>query len=319
MTSRKISTITAILIVLFGFNISLQADSDNSRVGTRAFNFLKIEVAARPVSMGGAFTGIADDESALYYNPAGMAALEGKRYILGYHNSIFDMQSGFVGYMHPLDYDKKLAIYVDYLNYGEFIRTDNTGEELGTFSGSDFLLGIGFAMDFNEDFQVGAVGKLIYEKIDVYAAHGFAFDLGVRKVFDYGRTTVGLMVQNLGVQLSTFIEDADTDPLPLRFRAGASHQPRGLPARLVGDIILPTDNDLFFAIGLEIIKTEPLFLRLGWTSFGSNYKTGASGEDIGGFSAGFGLKYQEMQISYAVSPQAELGTSHRVTLTGGFN
>ena len=319
MISRKILTVSAILTILFCFSISALADSDNSRVGTRAFNFLKIEVAARPVAMGGAFTGIADDESALYYNPAGIAALEGKRYILGYHNSIFDMQSGFVGYIHPLGYDKKLAIYVDYLNYGDFIRTDNTGNELGTFSGSDILMGLGFGIDFNEDFQVGAIAKLIYEKIDDYSAHGFAFDLGVRKAFDYGRTTMGIMVQNLGVQLSSFIEDADTDPLPLRFRAGLSHLPKDFPARLVGDVILPTDNDIYFAVGFEVIKTEPLFLRLGWTSFGSNYKTGASGEDIGGFSAGFGLKYKNMNISYAVSPQAELGTSHRITLTGGFD
>jgi hypothetical protein len=296
------------------------ADSDNSNAGTSAFNFLKIEVTSRPVSMGGAFTGVADDESALYYNPAGFAALEGKRYVLGYHNNIFDMQSGFVGFIHPLSYrnDKAVAIFVDYLNYGDFIETNNLGEEIGIFGGSDILFGFGYAMSINEELHVGITSKLIYEKIDVYSSHGFAFDFGVKKTFNYDQTSVGLSIQNLGLQLSGFTEGAEKDPLPLRIRGGASTKLKGLPLLIAGDVIYPTDNDIYFAVGAELLNTEPLFLRFGWTSFGSNYKTGASNDNIGGFAAGFGLKYRKMQISYAVSPQAELGTSHRITINGGF-
>ncbi len=299
---------------------SLWGGSDNSNVGTSAFNFLKIEVTARPVSMGGAFTGVADDESAIYYNPAGIVSLEGKRYILGYHNNIFDLQSGFVGLILSLGYknEKAAAVFIDYLNYGDFIETDNQGNETGTFGGSDFLLGFGYAMSLNEEFHVGITAKLIYEKIDVYSSHGFAFDFGVKKTFNYNRTSIGLSIQNLGLQLSGFTEGAEKDPLPLRIRGGVSTKLKGLPLMVAGDVIYPTDNDIYFAMGAEFLSIEPLFLRLGWTSFGSNYKTGASNDDIGGFAAGFGLEYGKMEFSYAVSPQAELGTSHRITINGGF-
>lgn len=316
-------TMTAFAVVglaVLTLALTAAAGEDNSNVGTRAFNFLKIEVAARPVAMGGAFTGIADDEASMYYNPAGMASFEDKRFIFGYHNNIFDMQSGFVGYIHPLDYrgDKALAVYLDYLNYGDFIRTDNLGNEEGTFSGSDILFAAGYAMKLNEFLQLGGMVKIIYEKIDVYSSHGFAVDLGARYTLYDERTTFGLMVQNLGAQLSGFTDEAEKDPLPLRLRAGVSHLPRGLPARLAVDAIVPTDNDIYVAIGAEIVELKPLFLRVGWTSFGSNFKTGASSDDIGGFSAGFGVEYNRFQISYAISPQADLGTSHRVTLSGGF-
>ena len=127
------------------------------------------------------------------------------------------------------------------------------------------------------------------------------------------------MVQNLGVQMSGFTDAADKDPLPLRFRAGGALQPRGLPMKLAGDIIFPTDNDPYIAIGLEFLEAKPLFIRLGWSSFGTNYKTGASGDGISGFAAGFGVEHGRMHISYAITPQAELGTSHRITLTGGFD
>jgi len=268
--------------------------------------------------MGGAFTGLADDESALYYNPAGIAGLEGKRYIAGYQNNVFDMQSGFAGYIHPLGENKKLAIYLDYLSYGEFIRADADGNEEGTFGGSDLLLGFAYAMNLKDELQIGAALKIIYEKIDVYSSHGFAVDFGVRKSFNYGAGSFGLMIQNAGVQLSGFTTDSEKDPLPLRFRAGGAMIPRGLPLRLAGDVVLPADNDAYFALGMEFLAVEPLFLRLGWTSFGSNYKTGMSGDDISGFTFGFGVKYSKMQLSYAISPQAEMGTSHRVTITGGF-
>ncbi|MCP4706654.1 MAG: PorV/PorQ family protein, partial [candidate division Zixibacteria bacterium] len=291
------------------FTGSAFADQDNARVGTRAFPFLKIEVSARPVSMGGAFTGLADDESALFYNPAGVATLEGKHYILAYQNNIFDIQSGFVGYIHPMGFNKKASIYLNYLNYGDMVRTDIVGNEEGSFGGSDMLLGLGYAMNLENDLQVGATLKLIYSKIDVFSAHGFALDLGVRKSLNYGKASVGATIQNLGVQTSNYTETAPKkDPLPLRLRVGASVIPRGLPVRLVGDVILPTDNDAYFALGAEIVEVEPLYLRFGWSSFGSNYKTGSSGDDISGFTFGFGVKHNNMVFSYGIMPQAELGT-----------
>jgi len=219
----------SLLAVLMIFSGSVLAGEDNSKVGTRVFNFLKIPVGARAVAMGGAFTGVADDESSLYYNPAGVATLEGRRFIAGYHNNIFDMQSGFLGYIHPLGSDRKVSLYVNYLNYGDFVRTNRNGEELGTFSGSDVLFAGGYAMNLNEAFSIGGTVKFVYEKIDSYSSSGFAVDLGARYSRVNGRTTFGFMIQNLGKQSSSFVEDGETDPLPLYFRGGASTYLKGLP------------------------------------------------------------------------------------------
>ncbi|UCD93380.1 MAG: PorV/PorQ family protein [Candidatus Zixiibacteriota bacterium] len=319
MKSRNsLSIIVGLLAMLVVISGSAEADENNSNAGTRVFNFLKIPVGARPMAMGGAFTGVADDEASLYYNPAGIARLEGKRFLAGYHNNIFDMQSGVLGYMHPLGEGKKVAVYINYLNYGEFIRTDDNGFEQGTFSGSDILFAGGYAMAVNEQLSVGGTAKLIYEKVDTYSSTGFAVDLGGRLSVNEGITNFGLMIQNLGAQLSTFVDGGEKDPLPLYFRAGASTYPRGLPLLLALDLIMPTDNDLYFALGGEFLSLRPLYLRAGWTNFGSNFKTGAGSDDIAGFSVGFGLEHRNMQISYTISPEAELGTSHRVTFTGGF-
>jgi hypothetical protein len=318
MRSHIATPIIGLAIVLLLSSMVL-ADEGNSKVGTSVFNFLKIPIGARPIAMGGAFTGVADDETSLFYNPAGIASLQGRRYLVGYHNYVFDMQSGFLGYIHPLGKKQRLSLFIDYLNYGEFIRTDDDGIEDGTFSGSDILFAVSYARSIREDLQVGGTVKLIYEKIDSYSATGAAVDIGIRHTRDQGRTAMGLMIQNLGTQISSFFEGGEKESLPLLIRAGASQRLKGLPFLVAADIIYPTDNDIYFALGAEYLDAQPLFIRLGWSSFGSNYKTGSSSDDFAGFSGGFGFNFKRMQLSYTLTPQAELGTSHRLTLTGNLD
>jgi len=318
--SMKLIRHISILILGFAFLASgVWAGMGNSNVGTRIFNFLKIEVAAKPTSMGGAFTGIANDPSALYYNPAGTADLAGQNFIAGYQNNVFDMQSGLLGFIHPTGEGKKISAYVNYLNYGNFIKTDNNGVQDGTFSGSDMLFAVGYSMALKNNLRIGGMAKFIYEKVENFSASGAALDLSAKYGLNDKVTNFGLMIQNLGTQLSKFDSDSKKYSLPTAIRGGVSTRPKGLPLLIAGDIVAPFDNDVFFCLGAEYVNLKPLFLRLGWTSYGSNYKTNSSEDNLAGFSAGFGIEYHRMQISYSISPQAELGTSHRITLTGGFD
>ena len=45
--------------------------SQVTKVGTTAAKFLSVGVSARANAMGGAFTSVVNDASALYWNPAG--------------------------------------------------------------------------------------------------------------------------------------------------------------------------------------------------------------------------------------------------------
>jgi hypothetical protein len=303
------------LVVLVSGTIS--GKDVNGDVGGSAFPFLKINLAARAVAMGGAATGVAEDESSLYYNPAGIAGLDNRRYILGYHNYFVDMQSGIVGYIHSLRNQRALAVYASYLNFGEFTETDLDGNVQGSFGGGDLLLAASFAMQRTHRLAVGATAKFIYQKIQNFSATGLAFDIGARYSSDRGRLTAGLMLQNLGTQLST-LGEGERDGLPTSVRTGIGARPRGLPLLLAADLVVPFDNDLHVALGAEYYELKPLYLRLGWNSFGSNYRADDSDDSLAGFSVGVGFDYRLMQLSYAFSPAADLGDSHRITLTGGF-
>jgi len=317
MSIQRSHLLRGIILLIAGLAIgSVRAGEPNSNAGTSAFSFLKINVGARPVALGGAFTGLANDETALYYNPAGIADLETDRYVLGYHNYFVDMQSGFVGYIRSLNERQTVGFYANYLNYGTFTETDLQGNVTGDFGGGDFMLAATFAMRQSRLFSVGATAKFIRESIQDYSATGIALDIGARYTTDRGRYTAGLMVQNLGTQLSS-LGEGEKDGLPMMLRGGGSARPKGLPMMFVGDVIIPFDNDIDFALGVEYYELAPLYLRLGWNSFGSNYRAEDSDDGLAGLSMGIGFDYNSMQLSYAFTPAADLGESHRITLTGG--
>ena len=77
-------------------------------------SFEEVGVGARTVGLGGAFTAVADDALALYYNPAGMAHLNRKEISasygllqtgLGDQSKIFNSN---IVYVHP--FDRKIGI-----------------------------------------------------------------------------------------------------------------------------------------------------------------------------------------------------------------
>jgi len=71
-------------------------------------DFEDLGVGARPIGMGNAYTALADDVNAIYYNPAGLAQLDESQFTSGYGKLYWGLDdgsnlgSGFVGYAHPL-------------------------------------------------------------------------------------------------------------------------------------------------------------------------------------------------------------------------
>jgi len=65
------------LLVIFLLFALLQSEgfSQVTKTGTTAAKFLSIGIGPRANAMGGAFTSVANDASALYWNPAGAATL----------------------------------------------------------------------------------------------------------------------------------------------------------------------------------------------------------------------------------------------------
>lgn len=79
MKARLITIKLSILLLLTSIGFAQNNFETNvSKRGTVAAPFLTISQGARATAMGSAFVAIADDPSAVYWNPAGIARLDQK-------------------------------------------------------------------------------------------------------------------------------------------------------------------------------------------------------------------------------------------------
>ena len=332
----KIKWISLLLCLALAVSLATSAEAINSKAGTAAYTFLKIGIGAKSQAMGGAFVGLADDATALYYNPGGLTAMSEEaqvfdellnkplnatpknRFTASYLNYLLDFQYGFLGYVRELDSTTSVGASISYQNYGSFPRIDINGVESGTFGASDFAFGLTYSRRLAPRFSAGITGKIIYEKVDTYSSNGLAADLGMMYLINPdGSTKVGMALSNLGAQLKG-LSETHKDKLPTKIAAGISHHMRGLPLLFSGEVGKPFDNDFYLALGAELVSFKPFFLRLGWNTQGKDYKTGAGNDGLGGFSGGFGCTYKKYQIDYSYSSYASLGSVHRISVEAGF-
>ena len=86
--------LTKIVIIVFCFPLMSQTVS---KTGTTAAQFLKIGIGARALGMGGAYSAVSNDVTALYWNPAGLSSSKKNGIILDHQDWIMDVDLDFIG------------------------------------------------------------------------------------------------------------------------------------------------------------------------------------------------------------------------------
>jgi hypothetical protein len=279
--------------------------------GTNSYQFLKIGTIARSSGMGGAFVAVSDDEAALYYNPSGLAGIKRPAFIASYINYVIDLQSGFVGYLRPIDEKSTMGASLTYFSHGDFMETNQLGDTLGTFGASDLSFNLSYARAVSSQLNLGATGKVVYERIQDEFGYGLAVDLGGIYTLKDGKTKIGAVIQNLGPEIQAIGEDKGG--LPTSFKLGISHVLKGSGILFSGEADFPLEDRVIFNVGAEANQVRPLVLRVGYSTLASDLKTGEN-DDWAGLGFGIGFLLEQFKFDYAYSSFASLGSIHRITL-----
>ncbi len=311
------------LSVVIGLTVCLLAgNSDvfaNKKVGTTGAQFLKIGSGARPVGMGQAFAGIADDVNSLYWNPAGVGQLTGAEFTAMHLEWFQDINYEYFGYAQPIgDYGTVglSAIYL-YMNDLEKRTIDTISGDNDTWDGTKFKAAdtaavLTYSKGLGERLFVGLNLKYINSTIDTESGSAFAGDVGGLYKTGIDKLNVGLVVQNIGSKLKFLSEG---DKLPLNVKLGFGYKFLNDALALGLDVNYPNDNDLYLAGGLEYL------LRFGG-DFGLALRSGyQSGTDLGslsGLRAGAGFNWRGYGLDFAWVPYGDLGTSYRISLSAKF-
>ncbi|RMF51861.1 MAG: hypothetical protein D6746_17230 [Bacteroidetes bacterium] len=315
-----------------------------TKVGTTAAQFLKLGVGARAVALGGTFVAEASDLSALYWNPAGLARLNGSAVQLAHTRYLADIDYSFAAFGLNLGNAGTLAASLIFLDSGEMeVRTirdpEGTGER---FKVQDFALQLTYARALTDRFSIGGTAKYINERIWHSTASAFAFDIGILFTTPFEPLRLGASMANFGPKMQMngrdilFSVDPDPDrqgnvevvnsafltdrhPLPLLFRVGLAWDALATANHRVvvlTDAAHPNDNSEYMNVGMEYSFRNLLALRGGFRNLFER-----DGEQGLTFGAGLNVRLDRtlrVRFDYAYADFGRLEQTHWFTFDLAF-
>ncbi|MDI6757519.1 MAG: PorV/PorQ family protein, partial [Endomicrobiia bacterium] len=216
--------------------------------GTAAAEFLKVTPGVRAAAMGGAFTALADDKTAIYYNPAGLSQLRWREVAMSYDKWILDTSLANLTYAHTFGLSGSAALGVTYYDSGAIEKRGDTKDSGGSFKHTGMAARAAYGNEFFEGVSLGAALKYVGETLDADYSGGFAGDIGVhyKTIFDFGETSFGAAAQNVGTKIW------DEYDMPLLIRAGAAVKPSKDFMTVAVEYVAPQAGIPYAALGFEI-------------------------------------------------------------------
>jgi|GEM_PF-2259728 len=297
------------LILLFLLPLCLYSASNT---GSSAGSFLKINVGTRSSAMGGAYAGLADDNEALLFNPAGIALVTVPELSGGHIIWFSDISLEHAQFVLPLDKTFTLGFSGIYMNNGTFDAYTSAAVSAGSFTAYDLSAGVSLGARVSDSLIAGLTVKYIEDKIENASSTSFAADLGVIFPKFAPGVSLGVALQNIGtpVKLGSMEEQ-----LPVSFRAGFAVAASPDNVITFDGYTHPGEGDINISAGTEFYLQDRVFcLRAGFI-FPLNTKTS---DFISGLSAGVGINLDSLSFNYTLVPNSELGYLHRVGIGFAF-
>ncbi len=306
---KKLALTLSALLLIAGANTAWSFGSSSK--GTSTAGFLKIGPGARAAAMGEAYSAVANDATALYWNPAALRQVK-KNSISLMHADYLESSNYEYGAFAHTGSKFSIGAGVQLMSAGTITGRDDSGLETGGFSPKDMALTLGYAQEIGS-FSAGVAAKYIQSKI-IDSAETGAVDLGLLSPkLVQEKLSFAFTASNLG---GTIKYDQKSESLPVLLKVGSAFDLT--KAWLVSaDLGFPKDNDAYGAFGteyrLEIASELSIAGRAGYNTRTSGDVDGFSGASFG---AGFNIK--SLSFDYGFVPFGDIGDTHRVSLSLNF-
>ncbi|MBN1326901.1 MAG: PorV/PorQ family protein [Candidatus Cloacimonetes bacterium] len=304
-------------IIMLFLCLMVNIGAINENAGTSGFSFFKVQYSARAAAMGNAYTGLADEATGVFFNPAALVLIDNIETAFTYMNYLDGIHCGSAVIVYPRNDQETYAVFGQFLtatsertlsdSFGELIET---GEDFGM---TDFLIGLSAGRYILKVLNLGVNVKYLQESLDGNSGSAIAADIGLLHQTTNENLKVGIAVKNLGTQLTYYSDSEYEERLPLVFTVGFNYHPSDKFYALL-DINRPIDFDFSGRIGLEYQIHEMLALRAGYRTDSDNWRTGGDQEIFSGVSLGVGFTWKQYHLDYAVNSYGDLGFVNQVTL-----
>ncbi len=304
------------------------------RAGISAFQFLKIGVGARGVAMGESFVAVANDASALYWNPAGLVQFTDNQALVSHTEYVADIKHDFCGVAYHLSETDAVGASFSSLHMKDMEITTET-QPFGTgryFSFGDVGIGLSYSRHMTDQFSFGATVRYVEETLDVLKMRSVMVDLGTYYWTGLGNTRFAVVISNFGSDVAPRGQVTESNGRPSarssrsRCRRSSSSALRWIRSnptiqRLTTSVQLnhPNDNAENFRLGLEYAWQNTFFLRGGVKRTIGQQLLGADETSEDSFTLGAGVRLETpvttVGADYAYANFSRLGSVHRISLS----
>lgn len=259
----------------------------DKRVGISQFPFVKIGQSARAEAMGGAYTAIADDISASFWNPAGLGHIESVAYTFNYTRWLADSQvfSGALAFNAGFGV---IGFNIVSFKAQEFeVTTPTAPWGTGTKAQvGDIAIGASFTKRMTDKFMLGGQVRWMQEDLYLVKVSNIDFAIGTFFYTGFKSTRLAMSFRNLGPNVKV-VEGGDTFTMPVLFNVGGAMEVWGEQGSqsyvtLAAEHQFVTDYKPVNRVGMEAWFMNTVALRAG-------YRTGFELEN---WSVGAGLKHE---------------------------
>ncbi|MCC6865960.1 MAG: type IX secretion system outer membrane channel protein PorV [Ignavibacteria bacterium] len=279
MLKLKLCVMAAVIVVLSG-RVFAQGES--------AVPFLLIGPNSLNAGMGETGTGMINDASAMFWNPAGLGFQKGAQVSITHSPWLpgLGLSDLFYDYLAGKYYFKKLkgtlGVSVTYLNIGTIIQTDEFGNQIGEYKAFDGALAVGYGTKVTKDLGVGIVTRFIYSKLSTGkvgneqgsgTAYDLSFDISAlyrpsktKLKFLNNKFGVGINISNIGPKV-TYVDNDQADPLPTNLRLGFAYD---LYQSEFNNLTITADFAKLLVKRREDGKSDPVYKGI-FTSFGGGF------------------------------------------------
>jgi hypothetical protein len=269
----------------------------------------------------------------VFHNPALLGGEMDGRLNMNYMNYIADVNVGSAVFTKAFRERSAWGVGATYIHYGSMKEMTVDNEQLGTFSVHDIGLQAFYSYDLSEKWRGGLSMKALYATIADYSSFGLAVDAGLSYFNSENDLSVGIALKNVGAQLKSFYDERQRIPwdLQLGFTKRMAHAPIrvSVTAMYLNRWKFPTIDrtstaqaDRFIdtawkhlVFGVEFLPSDNLWLGIGLNPKTKSDMNLATGNALGGFTVGGGLKVSRFDVGVAVARFHPSATSLMVSFT----
>jgi hypothetical protein len=283
----------------------------------------------------------------VYWNPAGIATIDGISFTASYTSWVAGLNHNFVALALPVGEQYAAAISFVSLSSGDIeITTVDNPEGTGSFySISNIAIGLTFGGKLTEQFGFGASLKYIDESLSSLSSSGLMFDVGTIYETGIQGLRLGMSISNLGSELRFDGQDLSTRvsptdgaarqrdlnaailtndyPVPLAFRVGVAADLIGTDEEIVTleqRKRVKGEHRLTASAEFETLSDTPeqyvMGLEYVWSNFLSLRGGYRFGHDELGLAAGGGVQFESAgfvgSVDYSWNMMDNLTHIHRI-------